>query len=672
MRIPHNLAVGAITAITQVIFPVCAAEPSHEQGLTFRLYDVREAMDKLPSLVDGQTPNVDEKRAVIDFTNSADFGGVADYFVVKCSGELVIPSGGMHTFRLVADDGARLSIGGAAIIDHDGVHAATAKEGNVKLEPGRHPFEVAYFENEDDQRLLLEWKPPGAMEFEKVPPTAFRTEANVTRVVAPGKKNIVRAGSGLRPGNGAPLAGVHPSWTVASIRPESFRPRVSAMAFEPGGRLLVATFAPDQSPDLGPGGDGKIWALTGVAGDDPAAVAVTEVADGLSEPLGMAFINGELYVTQRLALTKLRDLNGDGTYETQSTVAKGWQADNYHHFHFGLVAKDGFAYSTLSTAIMFDVPGLNGPNPPHRGTLLKTNLETGEVSYIAGGLRTPNGLCIGPEGEIFNTDNQGGWLPTSKLQILREASFHGFFNNTTIRTAAYPSGGSPSLHSDLPVALPVVLLPQNEISNSPTQPVMFPAGSFYEGQMLIGELTLGGIGRIFLEKVNGVWQGCAFRFTQGLEGGVMRLAWGPDGSLYAGCMGGTGNWSWNGTTYGLQRLSPKKDGSLAFEMKSVKATPQGFVIEYTKPLHPGFAARPADFAVKQWTYLATQAYGGPKVDEQSIVPTAVTVSTDRKKVHLELPGLKKGYVVHLRGDPTSADGEALWSTEAWYTLNEVP
>lgn len=649
-----------------------AAAQNYEQGLTFRIYEIGEAMDRLPQLVAGQTPNIDEKRAVIDFSTGPDFGGVTDSLVTSCSGWISVPLAGVHAFRLTSDDGSRLTIGAEVVLNHDGTHPATARERTVTLEEGRHPFELSHFDGGGDRRLLLEWKPPGAQDFVTVPASAFLTEANATRVVSPGRKKIVRPGGLTRPGNGAPLEGVHPSWTVATIRPPWFKPMVSAMAFDPAGRLLVATFTPDQSPDLGPGGDGKIWALTNVAGDDRTAVGVSEVASGLSEPLGMAFIGGELHVTQRLALTKLQDSDGDGRYETHVTVGSGWKADNYHHFHFGLVEKDGFAYSALSTAIMFDVPGLNGPNPPNRGTLVKTNLATGEVTYIAGGLRTPNGLCLGPDGEIFNTDNQGGWLPTSKLQILRQGSFHGFHNNTSTKTEAYPEGGSPSLYRNEPVERPVVYLPQNEISNSPTQPVMFPANSFFAGQMLVGELTLGGIGRISLEKVNGVWQGCAFRFTQGLEGGVMRLAWGPDGALYAGCTGGTGNWSWNGTTYGLQRLTPKKDVPPAFEMKTVKATTGGFTIEFTRPLDAAFAALAEDFAVTQWTYRPTENYGGPKEDEQRLVPTGVSISQDRKSVTLQLAGLKRGYVVHLKTDPCSADGDPLWSTEAWYTLNEIP
>jgi hypothetical protein len=53
--------------------------------------------------------------------------------------------------------------------------------------------------------------------------------------------------------------------------------------------------------------------------------------------------------------------------------------------------------------------------------------------------------------------------------------------------------------------------------------------------------------------------------------------------------------------------------------------------------------------------------------------TSATLSADRKKVTLAIPGLLPGRVVHLRSPrPFSAEnGQSLWSTEAWYTLNAM-
>jgi glucose/arabinose dehydrogenase len=671
VRITDDAAVSAglqpLSAISDPAILILGDLADYEAGLTFRLYDIREAMDQLYPLVPGQTPNVDEKRGTIDWSGSGDFAGYAQQFVVECFADLFVPATGQHEFRLTSADGSELWLGDTLVIDHDGEHAATSATGSISLNGGLHLLKLRFFQNTGDVVLKLEWRPPGAADFATVPASSFLTTAGVTRVVAPGKKEIITPGDGSRPGSGQPLNAVHPSWRVTKIHPSSFNPKVGAMAVHPAdGRLFITTFNPNQNstPDPLPGGDGKVWALANVQGDNPEAVTVTEVASGLSEPLGMKFIDGELHVSQRTAVTRLRDTNGDGYYETKDTIGGGWVSNNYHQFHFGLIEKDGFAYTTLSTSIHFDYPGLNGPNPPNRGTLVRTDLTTGEVSYLAGGLRTPNGLCFGPEDEIFQTDNQGAWMPSSRLNHLQQGHFYGYYNTTA-------DGGSPSLFSDQPMTPPAVWFPQNEIANSPSQPLSIPDGPF-AGDLLVGDITLGGINRVSLEKVRGTWQGCIYRFTQGLEGGVNRLAWGPDGTLYVGCIGGSGNWSWNGTTTGLQRLTPKSGDPVTFEIAKVSATATGFEIAYTKPVPQATLENTANYTVKQWSYEPTAAYGGAKIGEETLAVSSATASADRTRVSIVVPGLDEGHVVYLKSDPVSDDGSAILSSEVWYTLNRVP
>lgn len=68
----------------------------------------------------------------------------------------------------------------------------------------------------------------------------------------------------------------------------------------------------------------------------------------------------------------------------------------------------------------------------------------------------------------------------------------------------------------------------------------------YKNQLLHGDVCYGGLQRVFMEKINGNYQGCVFRFSQGLEGATHRLVWGPDGALYMGMIGNPGNWSQQG------------------------------------------------------------------------------------------------------------------------------
>jgi hypothetical protein len=46
--------------------------------------------------------------------------------------------------------------------------------------------------------------------------------------------------------------------------------------------------------------------------------------------------------------------------------------------------------------------------------------------------------------------------------------------------------------------------------------------------------------------------------------------------------------------------------------------------------------------------------------------------SDGQSVRLVIPGLRPGNVVYLRMDPKSQQGEQMWATEAWYTLNAIP
>jgi hypothetical protein len=99
--------------------------------------------------------------------------------------------------------------------------------------------------------------------------------------------------------------------------------------------------------------------------------------------------------------------------------------------------------------------------------------------------------------------------------------------------------------------------------------------------MCHGDVTHGGVKRDFLEKVDGVWQGCIFRWTQGLEAGVNRISFGPDGALYVGGIGSTGNWGQEGKKrFGLQRL--KYNGKPTFEILAMRARSDGFDVEFTE------------------------------------------------------------------------------------------
>jgi hypothetical protein len=168
--------------------------------------------------------------------------------------------------------------------------------------------------------------------------------------------------------------------------------------------------------------------------------------------------------------------------------------------------------------------------------------------------------------------------------------------------------------------------------------------------------------------VKNEWQGAVFFFTGGLEAGTERLSWGPDGMLYAGGTGGfDGGWSYK-LSYGLQKL--KYNGKPTFEMLAVRALPKALEIEFTEPVGSGAEAA-STYAVRSWYYKPTSAYGGYPQGVKTLAVKSVAVSSDRKKITLELPDMEEKRVVNIRISTAlkSESGDALWTKETWYTHN---
>jgi cytochrome c len=370
-----------------------------------------------------------------------------------------------------------------------------------------------------------------------------------------------------------------------------------------------------------------------------------------------------VFVLQKQELTELVDRDRDGVCDEYRCISNAWSVSpNFHEFAFGLVEKEGWLYFNLAIAI--DPGGKSTkPQKPDRGRTARVEIASGKIEYLARGLRTPNGIGKGPDGEIYLTDNQGDWLPSSKLLHLEPGAFYG-------SRAALPPDWQ-----ETPVTPPVVWLPQNEIGNSPGECGFFAAGPF-AGQLAFCDVTYGGIQRVCVETVKGRRQGALFRFTQGLEAGINRMKLLPNGDVFAGGIGSGGNWGQDKKLhYGLQRLRPRADAAAAFEMLAVRAARNGFSIQLTEPLDVGLGSSAEDYEVRRWRYSPTAEYGGPKIDEASVRVRSATVDpAHRERVFLELDEMRAGHVywLHLGRRLRSAADRALWSTECWYTLNEIP
>src|ERR1700712_695533 len=212
------LGVGVVAAVGAFAGTAFAQAPQ-EPGVTLRTYQFASGPTKTCTLKSGQTPNVDKLMPNINWTTEAEFGA-NDNFQSTVLANLNAATAGSYAFRITSDDGSKLSIDGAVVIDHDGLHGDTSKEGTVTLTAGSHALRIDYIEAGGGQVLKLEWRAPGARDYVVVPNSVLSTETGVVRVTAPGFKYCEgvtdTAGDGLR------LDSVNPDYDLTNLRLPGF------------------------------------------------------------------------------------------------------------------------------------------------------------------------------------------------------------------------------------------------------------------------------------------------------------------------------------------------------------------------------------------------------------------------------------------------------------------
>jgi glucose/arabinose dehydrogenase len=657
-----------------------APAPAREPGVRLRLYSTGVPMHRFVRLAGEASPNVD--RTIGGLVIVGDEPWLDEYpgrYVARLETHLNLAADGDYAFELASAALAELSIDGELIAATDRTQPAV--RATAALSAGQHAVLVQQVVSDDPHGLAVRWAPRSgflsAIPLTSIPASVLSAEAFVFRPTQPGTKRLQDEAD--RPGRGMPVAGLYPGLDLATLHTAEFEAPVGGLDVLPDGRLVVARFdarrlrapRPQEEPD------GELWLLSGVGG--PVEQVTRErIATGLFEPAGVAVVGGAIYVSQRSEVTRF-DFKAAEHAWRPTTIASGWETNDFHAISFGLVHQSGpvghpgYLYMARGTGL-----GLFR-NPPNHGSVWRIDLSkpNGQnVEAITGGHRTPNGIGVGPEGALFVTDNQGEYTPANELNHVQDGKFYGFVHKTDGDGAA-PTPFQPA-DATAPGAVTeaAVWLPQDEIGNSPSEPILIPEGWPFAGQMLVGDVKYGGVTRVSLQQVGGVWQGAAYRFTQGLVGGTNRLAFAADGSLFVGCIGGdhASTWNWvnphgEKTYQGLQRLRPNR--RLPLDLREVTLTADGLRVEFTKPVPEAWLSDPANFAVTQWTYRATPEYGGPKIDEERLVVRAARPAIDRLAVELEIEGVKADRVVHLLADARADDGEEIWSAEAWYTVRRL-
>jgi hypothetical protein len=444
---------------------------------------------------------------------------------------------------------------------------------------------------------------------------------------------------------------------------------VSGMDWMPDGRLAVATRK------------GDVWMVEGALAGVPEKVVFKLFASGLHEPLGVLFDGDGLLVSQRTEVTRLRDTDGDGVADEYLCAGYGWNVSgSYHGYAYG-PKRDG--KGNFWVTLNLDMGDHSDNTQPWRGWG-GTLGRDGAFQPMVAGMRSPCGLGAGPGGDMFCVDQQGTWIPATPVYHLRRGAF--FLNPEGLAPQRLPE--SPvKLSAAVPAKLPypeavrslpemrppAVWLPYNKMGRSGTDLAFCDAGGRFgpfDGQLLVAEFTDAKIGRVFLEKVGGEYQGAAFPFLEGFASGIVRLLPAPDGSLMVG-MSSRG-WSSLGTkSYGLQRVRWK--GGAVFAIREMRAESDGFELVFTEPVDAATATDPASYAMTSYTYLYSSAYGSDEIETLPLRIVGATAGADGRSVRLKVEGLRALHVHELHAPGVrSAGGAPLEHAWAYYTLNRIP
>lgn len=417
-------------------------------------------------------------------------------------------------------------------------------------------------------------------------------------------------------------------------------------------------------------------------------------AEGIFDSLGVVIEDKKglsLVVGQKAELTRVTDTNGDGLADKFDTLfdAHSYHGNYHTYLHGPARGGDGAFYFGLNLAHadkgVYKAGGqYMGAVGGFSGWAIRVTPK-GDAELWANGLRSPAGIATAPDGTVWYSDNQGEFVATSKLFILKKDGFYG-----------HPSGlvDLPGMTPDSPEIAwarvnekrerAVVLFPHNIVANSPGHPAWDTTkGQFgaFAGQMFIGDQTQSNLLRVVTEKINGIEQGVVIPFADGMESGVMRPVFLPDGSLLVG-QTGRGWQARGGHVASLQRLV--WDGkTLGQDIYRVTAAPDGFAIEFTQPLAASWDPTKlrAAVALRSWVYRDAPDYGSEIMGERKEALKDLTISADRKTVRLALVDTQQPavhpqqtarvYHLHLKGVRAPAT-KGQDSFNAYYTLYGFP
>ncbi len=411
---------------------------------------------------------------------------------------------------------------------------------------------------------------------------------------------------------------------------------VSGFDFFEDGRVAICTF------------HGDVWIGTGL---DAKLEQVTweRFATGLYHPLGLKVVKGVIHVTCRDALWKLLPgANGQGSAQDYAVFNSDIQATkNFHEYVFDLQADGaGNLYFAKAGPVKKGGRGFDDLCD-HHGALFKVTPDGASLSVVATGFRAPNGLGLGPTGQLTSGDNEGTWTPVCRLNWIKQGGFYGV--PPLAHRATEPTDYDR----------PLCWMPK-DVDNSSGGQVWVTSDQWgpWKGRLLhlsYGTCSLYGVLPQEVEfRGQPQMQGGLTRFNVTFDSGAMRARFNPkDGQLY---VVGLRGWQTTAVKNGcLQRV--RYTGEKVRAPLDLKVSTGRVEVRFGETLDAAVAKDPGSWNVETWNYLWSAAYGSPELSTKAPPAQAAEVNKDGKpEFSKEQMAQAKHDLVKVSRVELSADG----------------
>ncbi len=436
--------------------------------------------------------------------------------------------------------------------------------------------------------------------------------------------------------------------------------RTSALDFAADGRLFVATH----------GGD--VWLIRG-ASRASGELEWKRYAAGLYEPFGLCVVGNDVYATCKDRLVRLQDLNGDD----EADFYESFSADDdvstfFHAYNFDLVRDRAghFYYVKAGQYTSHTFPG----------AVVKVSADGTSQEIVATGFRTPNGMGILPDDRLTVSDNQGNWIPASKVSLIRPGGYYGYAQ-THARPGLWAPDGGRIDHTEEPLPKtfdqPLIWLPQHVDNSSGGQLwVEDDRWGPLANRLLHTSFGKGWLYYFHLQDFGDVAQAAAIKVPLDFDTGIMRARVNPaDGQVYTVGLNG---WNGNGRKGlgegGLYRI--RYTGKPMRMITDAKVRDNGLELHFNFPTDP----KTADLQIEQWNYRWLPRYGSDnwspnnpnqKGKDAVEVSSVENLSNDRG-LFLEIPDLQPVNQLHLKVRVQSAAKGDWFEEELYWTINGLP